>query len=108
MTDEIKKAETISPEKAKPAPNKGNVTWIMLSIVFGIIGGGIAWLALRKRSASAALTCFLIGTGVTALTGAGIFLVLFMVDRPDNPRYTFDQVLSAAVQMSPECNSVHT
>jgi hypothetical protein len=108
MADVIKKDEAISIKKAKPAPDKSNVVWILLSIIFGVIGGGIAWLILRKRSASVALTCLLIGTGVTVLTGAGFFLTLLMVDRPDNPRYTYDQVLSSAQQMSPECNIVHT
>ncbi|HAV10890.1 MAG TPA: hypothetical protein DCX22_04700 [Dehalococcoidia bacterium] len=108
MTDEIKKAEATSAQEAKPVSNKNNVIWIVLSIVFGVIGGGIAWLVLHKRSPSAALTCLLIGAGVTVITGAGFFITLLMVDRPDNPRYTFDQVLSAAQQMSPECNTVHT
>ncbi len=107
MTEEKKKA-AIKSEKENRMSSKGNVIWILLSIIFGFVGGGIAWLVLRKRSASTALIYLLTGAGVTVLTGAGIFLTLLTAERPDVPKYTLDQVLSAAQQMSPECSTVHT
>jgi len=108
MADKTKKTTTKSTKGTKSAFQKDNTVWIFLSIIFGVIGGGVAWLVLRKRSASAALTCLLIGAGVTVLTGAGFFLTLLMGERPDTPKYTVDQVLSAAQQMSPECDVPHT
>ena len=105
MTDESKEIDAV-PVKNNKKPD--TILWILLSIVSGIIGGGIAWLVLRAKRATLAMSCLAIGAAVTVFTGGGILLAALLTESPDKPLYTYDQVLAAAQVMSPECYTEET
>jgi hypothetical protein len=101
MTDT--KRKTVVASGGSPKKREGTMLWLILSIVFGIAGGGIAWFVLRKKKRSAGIMYLAIGSAITVFSGAGILLASLLTERSDEPLYTYDQVLSAARQMSPEC-----
>jgi len=105
MADDSKKIDFV-PVKNNKKPDI--ILWVILSIVFGIIGGGIAWLVLRTKRATLATSCLAIGAAVTVFTGGGILLAALLTESPGKPLYTYDQVLAAAQTMSPECYTEET
>ena len=57
--------ETISSMMIEPIIKKKSKFWYLLPIIFGLLGGAIAYFALRKSDPSKAKICLILGLGIT-------------------------------------------
>ncbi len=51
---------------SQPAPSVSGI-WYLLPILFGLLGGIIAWIGIRKRDSSKARNCLILGVIVTII-----------------------------------------
>ena len=81
--------ETISSMMIEPIIKKKSKFWYLFPIIFGLLGGAIAYFALRKSDPSKAKICLILGLGITV--AYFVYIGSYDSSSDDTPQLTTNQ-----------------